>query len=62
MPQITIDMTVDQAQRVLNWFRAYTGNPDATAADYKAWIIQITRDKVFHYERSKTQPDSFGPT
>ena len=62
MPQITIDLTVQQAQRVMDWFKSYTGNPDATAADYKAWLIQITRDKMFHYERSKTQPTSFDPT
>lgn len=61
MPQITIDLTVEQAQRVITWFKAYTGNPDATAFDYKAWLIQITRDKVFHYERSQNQPLPLDP-
>lgn len=62
MPQITIDLTAQQAQRVLAWFKAYSGNPDAGAAEYKAWLIQITRDKMFHHERSQNQPTSFEPS
>ena len=62
MPTISIELTAPQAQRLIDAWKLYTNNPDATAADIKNWIVEKLRDKVFEVERRNVQPSPFEPT
>jgi hypothetical protein len=50
MAQITISTTNAQDTRIIAAFRAVSGNPSATGADVKAWLIQQLKSMVHGYE------------
>ena len=50
MATMTITTTGAQDTRIIAAFRDLTGNPTATAADVKAWMIRHLRGLVHSYE------------
>lgn len=54
---ITITVTAQQAQRILDAFKKATGNPDATQADVRAHLIRELKAIVILGER-KTAEDA----
>lgn len=50
MAQITINTTSAQDQRIIAAYRAVSGNPSATGADVKGWLIQQLKSMVHGYE------------
>ena len=50
MATMTITTTAAQDSRIIAAFRDLTGNPAATAADVKAWMIGHLRGMVHSYE------------
>jgi hypothetical protein len=57
MATITINTNSQQDQRIIAAFRAVSGNPNATGADVKAWLIQQISAMVHGYE-TKTAADA----
>lgn len=55
MPQIIIDMTALQAQRIANAYRVLVGpnDTDPSLPILKAFLIQQLRDLVNRYERQQ---------
>ena len=50
MATITINTTGAQDTRIIAAYRARVGDPTATAADVKAWLISHLRNLVRSYE------------
>ncbi len=66
MPDVTITLTTQQAQRLAATF-VTPDNPTPTVADYKQWVIRQSRARVHQHERrvaeaAVQQPDPFDPT
>jgi hypothetical protein len=51
MPTLTIDFTNAQANRIATAFKSVLGRDDFTMADYKAWVIEHTKDVVLQEEK-----------
>lgn len=65
MPDITINLTAQQAQRVQDAF-AVSENPNPGIQDVKDWLIRQLRYRVIQHERAiaeaAIQPTPFDPT
>lgn len=67
MPTLTIDFTAPQATRIAEAFKTALGVETFTMADYKAWVIEHTKDVVREQEKRVAvaaipPPASFDPT
>ncbi len=51
MPTLTIDFTNAQATRISTAFKTVLGRETFTMADYKAWVIEHTKDVVLQEEK-----------
>ena len=66
MPTLTIDFTNAQATRIATAFKAVLGVETFNMADYKAWVIEHTKDVVLQEEKRAAQlaipaPSAFDP-
>ena len=67
MPSMTITTTAPQAQRLMDAFKLFTNNPDATQEDLRQWVIGTLKRLVAEQERriaeaTIAQPAPFDPT